>query len=75
MQTIIDFFEGLGSAITAVIDFLISMVQDLVYMVQLLVKVVAKIPVYFSWIPGEVLAIIVVIIGVAVTYKILGREG
>ena len=75
MQVLIDFFKGVGNAITSIIDFVIGFFEDLVYMIKLLGQVIVNIPSYFSWLPAEVVAILVLIIGVVVVYKILGREG
>lgn len=70
-----DFLRGIGEAILSVIDFIISLFKDLVYMIQMLADVVVNIPTYFSWLPGEILAILIALISVVVIYKILGREG
>lgn len=75
MNGILEFFEAIGNAITAVIDFVIGLFQDLVYMVTLLVKVVANFPSYFSWLPAPVIALLVSLVAIIVIYKILGREG
>lgn len=75
MNALLDFFKGIGDAIVAVFDFVISLFEDLIYMIKLLGQVVLNIPVYFSWLPAPVLALIVVIISIVVIYKILGREG
>lgn len=75
MNALLEFFKGIGTAITSVIDFVIGLFQDLVYMIKLLGQVVLNIPSYFSWIPSQVLTIIVVIISIVVIYKVLGREG
>lgn len=75
MDAIIEFFKGIGTAITSIIDFVIGLFEDLVYMIKLLGQVVLNIPNYFAWLPAEILALIVVLISVVVIYKILGREG
>lgn len=75
MNAILQFFESIGNAITSVIDFVIGLFQDLVYMVSLLVKVVGNIPSYFNWLPAEIVALFVALISIVVIYKILGREG
>lgn len=75
MQAIIDFFAAVGEVITSVISFVIKLFQDLIYMVQLLGQFVLDIPSYFSWLPGEVVALIVTIFSIVVIYKLLGREG
>lgn len=75
MQTLIDFVKSITDVIAAVIDFVIGLFQDLIYMIQLLGQVLLNIPNYFMWLPAEALALIVLTIGVVVIYKILGREG
>lgn len=51
MDALLQFIEGIGSAITAFFDFLFSLVGDLVYLVQLTGKFLVAIPGYFSWLP------------------------
>jgi len=75
MDGLISFFEGIGNAIVSAFQFLISLVSDIVYMIQLTGKFLAQIPSYFSWIPAEITALLVVLFSVVVIYKILGREG
>lgn len=75
MADILVFFKGIASAITSLIDFLISFVSDVVYICELCGQFVLNIPSYFSWLPAEAVAIIVTIFAVVVIYKIAGREG
>ena len=75
MNALISFFKGIGSAIVAVFDFIISFFQDLIYMIQLLGKFLGQIPNYFSWLPSEILAPLLLLFAIVVIYKILGREG
>lgn len=75
MQAIIDFFETIGTIITTVINFVIGLFEDLIFMIQLLGKFIVNIPSYFSWLPSSFVSVIVVIFSVVVIYKILGREG
>ena len=75
LSTIKDFFLGLANVISSLIDFIISLVEDIVYVVKLCGSFVAKIPAYFSWLPASVLALIITIFSIVVIYKILGREG
>lgn len=74
MQVIIDFFKGIGDVITSCIDFLIDFIADIVYVIELTGKFVLQIPEYFSWLPAQVLSVIVLIFAVVVIYKVLGRE-
>lgn len=75
MSAIINFLKGIADGVKAAIDFLLSMIADIAYVVQLTAKFVAEIPQYLSFIPGPVVAMIVAMFAVVVIYKILGREG
>ena len=75
MQEIIKFFTGISSAITSWYSFLLQFYKDLVFVIQLTAKFLTELPQYFSWLPGELLAIVVTCLGIVVVYKIMGREG
>lgn len=75
MQALIDFFSGIGEMISGAIDFVIGFFSDIVYMIQLTGKFLLQIPSYFSWLPAEVLAVIILTFTIVVIYKVLGREG
>lgn len=75
MDGIIGFLRGIGSAIVAAFDFIIGFFQDLIYIIQLTGKFLLQIPAYFSWLPAELLSMLVVLFGIVVIYKIMGREG
>lgn len=68
LQNILNFFSSLW-------ELLVNLVNDVVFVVQSLAKVVTTIPQYFSWLPAGVLASLVVVIAVVVIYKVMGREG
>lgn len=70
-----NFLLSIGSVITGLVDFVIGFIEDIVYVVKLCTSFVAKIPSLFSWLPTEVLAIVVITFSVVVIYKIMGREG
>lgn len=75
MGAIVKFFEGFADAITGAIDFLIGFIEDIVYIVKITGEFVLQIPNYLGWLPSSVLTIIVVVFGVVVIYKVMGREG
>lgn len=75
MDAIVDFFAGIASGVTAAIEFLSGLIEDLVYMVGLLGQFIVQIPDYLSWLPSGVAAIFITIFSIVVIYKILGREG
>ena len=75
MDAIIGFFAGLVDVLGGLVDFVIGLVADLVYLAQITGKAVASIPSYFAWVPAPVLALLLSVFAVVVLYKILGREG
>lgn len=70
-----DFLEGFVNLISSLVDFVITIIQDIVYVVKLCATFVAKIPSLFGWLPVSVTSVLVMIFSVVVIYKILGREG
>lgn len=75
MDSVIEFFKGIGDFIVSVLDFVVSFFEDLVYVITLLGKFIAQVPSYFSWLPTELIVILSSILAVVVIYKIMGREG
>lgn len=75
MSGVVSVLQAIGNSIVSLVDFVISFFGDLIYMIQLLGKIVLQIPIYFSWLPPEILAMVVLIFAIVVIYKILGREG
>lgn len=74
LQTVKDFVNSIIDILLAFWDFVIDFFEDIAYVVQLVTSFVAGIPQYFSWLPAPILALIVAIFGVAIIYKVLGRE-
>lgn len=74
MTAIITFIQGIADAISAALDFLLGLVEDVLFIAQTCAAFVVKIPEYLSFLPSSVLALIVSIFAVVVIYKILGRE-
>lgn len=75
LETIKDYFQIIVDGFNAVIDFVIGLVEDLIYIIRLTGAFVAKLPDLFSWLPVEALTLVLSIFAVVVIYKILGREG
>lgn len=75
MNAILNFFEGIGNVILAVVEFVIAFFGDLVWIVQTLLWALGQIPSLISWIPGPILSVMIVTFSVVVIYKIMGREG
>ena len=75
MQVIYRLFSSLFTAIGTAIDFLIDTVEGIAYVVQLTAKFLAALPSYFGWMPPTIKTLCIMVFSIAVTYKILGREG
>ena len=74
MNAIINFFVGFVDVITSVVNFVIDLVGDLLYVIALLAKFVIEIPSYFMWLPEEIIALLVALFGFVVIYMILNRK-
>lgn len=74
MQAIIDLFVGFFSAIDIIINFIIDLFADLVFVIATLGQFVLEIPGYFMWLPPEIIALIVLLFSVVVIYMIIGRK-
>lgn len=75
MQAIIDFFKSFAEIISSLVDFVIGIVEDLLYVIQLLGSLIVKIPNMFGWLPTACISLVVTTFGIILIYKILGREG
>lgn len=75
LSIIKDFVVGIGDALMTGWDFLIGLIEDIVYVIDITGKALSHIPDIFSWLPLPLVGLIVVIIGVVVVYKVTGREG
>lgn len=73
MDALFQVFQAIGDAIAFGIDFVVTLFLDLVWLIQFLGNIVGAIPSYFSWLPPELLAILVAVIGAAFVLRIMGR--
>lgn len=74
MQGIIDFLSLIGETLVSVVSFAISLIQDIVFVVQLAVQFLASIPQYFAWLPVPIATMLVTCVVVIMIYKIAGRS-
>lgn len=56
------------------IDFIVSMIGDLVYLVGLLGDMLTTLPAFFTWLPAAVGSLLMVTFTVLVVLRILGRS-
>lgn len=76
MSKIVTMFTGLMDIIASLVSFAVDLIQSLVEMAVMLAVTLVKLPVWIAYFyPAELVAGSLVILSVAVTYKILGREG
>ena len=75
MQALIDFFKGFAEIISSLVNFVIGIVQDLLYVISLLGSLIVKIPQMLGWLPSSCLVLTGTMFGIVLIYKILGREG
>ena len=75
LDGLFDSFSTIGEYISTAWTFLVDFFKDTFDMIKLVGETVAKLPQYFTWLPEELLTILLVLFGVVVLYKILGREG
>lgn len=68
------FFKSLMTSIPKLIDFAIGFLEDIVYLIEMTAKAIFHIPDYVSWLPENMIAVIITVFGIVVVYKILGRE-
>lgn len=65
------FFQTVGELIA----YIFGLIDDTVYVIKLLGKVIIRLPDLFSWLPSQIVALLILILTVVVLYKVLGREG
>lgn len=75
LDGLFDLFSTIGEYISTAWTFLVDFFKDTFDMIKLVGETVSKLPQYFTWLPEELLSILLVLFGVVVLYKILGREG
>lgn len=74
LNTIKDFIVSIGDFFLTIWDFVIGIFEDIAYLIKLLGKAVVSIPKWLSWLPAEVVALIVAGLAVVVILRVLGRD-
>lgn len=75
MDLLIVWLKSIFAPVVWVIEFFITIVTDLVYVVQITGRFLSNLPDYFAWMPDEFWALMYVAFCLVVVYKVLGREG
>lgn len=71
----LDLLQTIVNSLTALIDFVFQLVQDLIFIVQTLGEAILSIPDYLGWLPTSVASLFILAFSVVLIYKIVGREG
>lgn len=66
-NNLLNFFQTLW-------DFLISLIRDIVFVIELLATAISNMTSYFVWLPTAVMTLLLTAISIIVIYKILGRD-
>ena len=74
MGKIIDILTSIGNFFKTVVDFVVKLFQDLVYVIKLLGETVAKLPTYLGFLPTVAIAVFVSAIAVVVVFRVIGRD-
>lgn len=75
MQAIFDFLNAISTILDGIGNFLTNLITEIVYVVRITSSVLDQIPSIFNWLPSTIASMILLILGVAVVYKVIGREG
>lgn len=75
LDQIFDVLGNIAEFISLIFETIVSFVQDIVTLIQTVYNTLAELPQYFNWLPAELVGLLLVIFGVVVLYKVLGREG
>lgn len=75
LRTIKDTLIWIYDFFISIFDFVVNIFRDLSAMANIMRQAIAAIPSYLRWFPSAFTTMILVLITIAVAYKILGREG
>lgn len=68
-----EFFSGVASFFTAIIDFVVNIVEGLVYMITMIPQGMATITVAIGYLPGALLPFATAGIAICIVYLLIGR--
>lgn len=75
LHTIKDAVMWIYDFFVSIFTFIVNIFRDLSAMANLMKSAIRAIPSYLSWFPSTFTVAIILLISIAVAYKILGREG
>ena len=68
------FLESIASGIASIVEVIISLLVELVYVITMLGRFVSEIPAYFMWLPTSAITLLSTIFAIVVVYKVVGRD-
>lgn len=74
MIGVINLIKGFFEFVVSIVNFVLKILQDLIYVVKILGQTVANLPTYLGFLPTTVLALFVGCLSIVVCYKVLGRS-
>lgn len=74
MKALVDMLSGFFTLVDQIVDFIVNLFSDLLYVITLVGSFMMNIPDYFGWLPTACISMIVTVFGVVLVYKIVGRE-
>lgn len=74
LSFISDVLSSIANFFVSVWNFIINLIEDIVYVVKLAGEVIGEIPSFFTWMPPSVLALLVALLGIVVVYKVINRD-
>ena len=74
LKKIWNVIKDIGDFLKSTVDFILDLFEDLVYVTKLLGDVVKDIPEYLGLFPTVIVSAVLVLVSIAVIYKLLGRE-
>lgn len=74
LNSIFDAVSKIIEFLNTLWDFVLEFLNNTFNVIKLVGETVVSIPSYFSWLPAEIIAVLVALFGVVMIYKILGRD-
>lgn len=75
IEAIKNFLQIIVDSVTTLWTFLVSLFQDIVYVISALATFLTRIRRYLGFLPLAVYVVFAVGISIAIVYKIVGRDG
>lgn len=74
MSAIFEFFEKIGSFFNTVINLVVTVFEDIIFVMKLMFDTLSNFSMYVSWLPSAVISVVITGITVVVIYKVVGRD-